>query len=46
MNELIKIDKGKIGAQESQTVDARALYGFLEVSTVFPDWISRLFQVF
>lgn len=41
MNELITISSRRIGAQEVQTVNARELHAFLEVSTVFATWIRR-----
>lgn len=38
---LIAITSRRIGAQEVQTVSARDLHTFLEVSTAFTTWITR-----
>lgn len=39
--DLIAISSSRIGAQEVQTVSARDLHTFLEVSTAFTTWITR-----
>jgi len=41
MNSLIPIAKTTIGQSEVNTVNARELHDFLEVSTPFKDWIVR-----
>ena len=41
MNELIKLNETKINNETVQTVNARELHEFLEVSTAFKDWVSR-----
>ena len=41
MNELIKLNDIEIGNDIVQTVNARELHEFLEVSTAFKDWVSR-----
>lgn len=41
MNELIKISQTQINEEEVQTVNARELHSFLEISTAFKDWIAR-----
>jgi anti-repressor protein len=41
MNELIKVTGRVIGEAQVQTVNARELHAFLEVSTLFKDWIAR-----
>ena len=41
MNQIIKIDKSIIGADEVNSVNAREIYEYLQVRTRFNDWISR-----
>ena len=41
MNELISLTQSAINGELQQTVNARELHEFLEVSTAFKDWISR-----
>ena len=41
MNELIKLNETEIGNESVQTVNARELHEFLEVSTRYIDWISK-----
>jgi phage anti-repressor protein len=46
MNELIKIDKGNIGKQETQTVNARELHEFLESRQDFSTWIKGRIKIY
>ena len=41
MNELISLTQSAINGELQQTVNARELHEFLEVSTAFKDWVSR-----
>jgi phage anti-repressor protein len=41
MQELIILTRQKLGTEEVQTVNARELHQFLEVSSAFKDWIAR-----
>ena len=41
MQELIKIEKRVIGAEETNSVNAREIHTYLGVKTVFADWIKR-----
>ena len=41
MNELIKVERKEIGGGLVQTVNARELHTFLEVSTRYNDWITK-----
>ena len=41
MNELIKIESKEIGNESVQTVNAREMHQFLEVSTRYNDWINK-----
>ena len=41
MNELIKLNETKINNEEVQTVNARELHEFLDVSTRYNDWITK-----
>ena len=41
MNELIKIESKEIGNESVQTVNARELHAFLEVSSRYNDWIRN-----
>lgn len=40
MNELIKVEDRSIGGDQVQTINARELHAFLEVSKDFSDWIK------
>lgn len=46
MNELIKINQSSINDEAVQTVNARDLHEFLEVTTRFNDWISNRIKDF
>ena len=41
MSELISLTQSAINGELQQTVNARELHAFLEVSTAFKDWVSR-----
>ena len=41
MHELIKLQPQTINGNAVETVSARELHEFLEVSTAFKDWVSR-----
>jgi anti-repressor protein len=46
MNELVKIESGKIGHEVKQTVSARELHAFLGVGKVFGAWIAERIESF
>lgn len=41
MNEIIKISKSEIGGTETNSVNARDIYKYLEVKTAFTTWLQR-----
>lgn len=46
MNQIIAISNSRIGEEATQTVNARELHEFLEVSSRFNDWISNRIKDF
>ena len=44
MNELIKLSQSAINGELQQTVNARELHKFLEVTERFSSWMERQFQ--
>lgn len=46
MNELVKIESGKIGHEVKQTVNARELHTFLGSKRQFADWIKERIESF
>lgn len=46
MNEIITIGSSNIGGQQIQTVNARELHAFLEVTSKYADWIKNRIETF
>ena len=44
MNDLIKIEKTVLNGAETNSVNSRVIYDYLEVATAYSEWIKRAIE--